>query len=116
MTNTERKDASAATRAALEAARASLPPDDGEDFRLADRGFIASIPDADIPGAWSLKPYDFLGGEAAPTVHPALWRQAQLNMRHGLFEVTPASTRCAALTSPPSPSWRVSGAISSSTP
>ena len=89
MTNTERKDASAATRAALEAARASLPPDDGGDFRLADRGFIATLPDADIPGAWSLKPYAFLEGEPAPTVHPALWRQAQLNMRHGLFEVTP---------------------------
>jgi alkyl sulfatase BDS1-like metallo-beta-lactamase superfamily hydrolase len=89
MTATERKDASAATRAALEAARASLPPDDGGDFRLADRGFIASIPDADIPGAWSLKPYAFLDGEAAPTVHPALWRQARLNLRHGLFEVTP---------------------------
>ncbi|MCA6313520.1 alkyl sulfatase dimerization domain-containing protein [Phenylobacterium sp.] len=89
MTSLDRKDASPATRAALAAARASLPPDDGGDFRLADRGFIASIPDADIPGAWSLKPYDFLGGEATPTVHPALWRQAQLNMRHGLFEVTP---------------------------
>ncbi|AWM77450.1 alkyl/aryl-sulfatase [Phenylobacterium parvum] len=89
MTDTERKDASAATRAALEAARASLPPDDGEDFRLADRGFIATIPDADIPGAWSLKPYAFLQGEAAPSVHPGLWRQAQLNSRHGLYEVTP---------------------------
>ncbi|MCA6296803.1 MAG: MBL fold metallo-hydrolase, partial [Phenylobacterium sp.] len=89
MTDTERKDASAATRAALEAARASLPPDDGEDFRLADRGFIATIPDADIPGAWSLKPYAFLQGEPAPSVHPGLWRQAQLNSRHGLYEVTP---------------------------
>jgi alkyl sulfatase BDS1-like metallo-beta-lactamase superfamily hydrolase len=89
MTDTERKDASAATRAALEAAGASLPPDDGEDFRLADRGFIATIPDADIPGAWSLKPYAFLQGEPAPTVHPGLWRQAQLNSRHGLYEVTP---------------------------
>jgi alkyl sulfatase BDS1-like metallo-beta-lactamase superfamily hydrolase len=89
MTDTERKDASAATRAALEAARASLPADDGEDFRLADRGFIATIPDADIPGAWSLKPYAFLQREPAPSVHPGLWRQAQLNSRHGLYEVTP---------------------------
>jgi len=89
MTDTERKDASAATRAALEAVRDSLPADDGEDFRLADRGFIATIPDADIPGAWSLKPYAFLKGEAAPSVHPGLWRQAQLNSRHGLYEVTP---------------------------
>jgi alkyl sulfatase BDS1-like metallo-beta-lactamase superfamily hydrolase len=90
MTDTERKDASAATRAALEAARATLPPEDGEDFRLARRGFIATIPDADIPGAWSLKPYAFLEDETpAPTVHPGLWRQARLNGIHGLFEVTP---------------------------
>ena len=90
MTDTERKDASPATRAALEAAHATLPPEDGEDFRLARRGFIATIPDADIPGAWSLKPYAFLEDETpAPTVHPGLWRQARLNGIHGLFEVTP---------------------------
>ncbi|MCA6320382.1 MAG: MBL fold metallo-hydrolase, partial [Phenylobacterium sp.] len=90
MTSLDRKDASPATRAALEAARMTLPPDDGEDFRLARRGFIASIPDADIPGAWSLKPYAFLEDEIpAPTVHPGLWRQARLNGIHGLFEVTP---------------------------
>jgi alkyl sulfatase BDS1-like metallo-beta-lactamase superfamily hydrolase len=90
MTRLDRKDASPATRAALEAAHATLPPEDGEDFRLARRGFIATIPDADIPGAWSLKPYAFLEDETpAPTVHPGLWRQARLNGIHGLFEVTP---------------------------
>jgi len=90
MTRLDRKDASPATRAALEAAHAALPPEDGEDFRLARRGFIATIPDADIPGAWSLKPYAFLEDETpAPTVHPGLWRQARLNGIHGLFEVTP---------------------------
>ena len=90
MTSLDRKDASPATRAALEVARMTLPPDDGEDFRLARRGFIASIPDADIPGAWSLKPYAFLEDKTpAPTVHPGLWRQARLNSIHGLFEVTP---------------------------
>ena len=53
------------------------------------RGFISSIPEADIPGAWSLKPYAFLADETpAPTVNPSLWRQARLNMQHGLFEVT----------------------------
>jgi alkyl sulfatase BDS1-like metallo-beta-lactamase superfamily hydrolase len=90
MTRLDRKDASPATQAALAAARATLPPEDGEDFRLARRGFIATIPDADIPGAWSLKPYAFLEDETpAPTVHPGLWRQARLNGIHGLFEVTP---------------------------
>jgi alkyl sulfatase BDS1-like metallo-beta-lactamase superfamily hydrolase len=90
MTRLDRKDASPATHAALEAARATLPPEDGGDFRLARRGFIATIPDADIPGAWSLKPYAFLEDETpAPTVHPGLWRQARLNGIHGLFEVTP---------------------------
>jgi alkyl sulfatase BDS1-like metallo-beta-lactamase superfamily hydrolase len=90
MTRLDRKDASPATHAALEAASANLPPEDGEDFRLARRGFIATIPDADIPGAWSLKPYAFLEDETpAPTVHPGLWRQARLNGIHGLFEVTP---------------------------
>ena len=90
MTRLDRKDASPATQAALEAARTTLPPEDGEDFRLARRGFIATIPDADIPGAWSLKPYAFLEDETpAATVHPGLWRQARLNGIHGLFEVTP---------------------------
>ena len=88
MTRLDRKDASPATQAALEAARTTLPPEDGEDFRLARRGFIATIPDADIPGAWSLKPYAFLEDETpAATVHPGLWRQARLNTINGLFRV-----------------------------
>ena len=37
---------------------------------------------------WSLRGYAFLAGEEAPpTVNPSLWRQARLNMHHGLFEV-----------------------------
>jgi type I restriction enzyme M protein len=95
MTRLDRKDASPATQAALEAARTTLPPEDGEDFRLARRGFIATIPDADIPGAWSLKPYAFLEDETpAATVHPGLWRQARLNGIHGLFEVTIDGKSC----------------------
>jgi alkyl sulfatase BDS1-like metallo-beta-lactamase superfamily hydrolase len=35
-----------------------------------------------------MKPYDFLRGEAPPSVNPSLWRQAQLNNFHGLFQVT----------------------------
>jgi alkyl sulfatase BDS1-like metallo-beta-lactamase superfamily hydrolase len=72
----------------------SLPFADRRDFADAVRGFIATVPDALVPGAgprpvWSMKPYDFLKAEAPPdTVNPSLWRQAQLNAIHGLFEVT----------------------------
>jgi hypothetical protein len=68
---------------------AALPADDGSDFVLAKRGFVGSIPDADVPGAWSQRPFAFLEGERPDTVNPSLWRQARLNAHHGLFEVTP---------------------------
>jgi len=84
-----RKDATEATRAAHATVAASLPKDDGADFALAARGFIGSIPDADVPGAWSQRPFAFLEGERPGTVNPSLWRQARLNALHGLFEVTP---------------------------
>jgi alkyl sulfatase BDS1-like metallo-beta-lactamase superfamily hydrolase len=83
-----RKDATEATRAAHAALAATLPADDGTDFENARKGFIATIPDADIPGAWSMAPYAFLEGERPDTVNPSLWRQARLNAIHGLFEVT----------------------------
>ena len=31
---------------------------------------------------------NFLSAEAPDTANPSLWRQAQLNANHGLFEVT----------------------------
>ena len=83
----QRKDATEATRTAHKALEATLPVDDGVDFELAQRGFIATIPNADIPGAWSMAPYAFLDGERPDTVNPSLWRQARLNAIHGLFEV-----------------------------
>ena len=58
-----RKDASAATIAAQRRAAAGLPEDDGADFALARKGFLGTIEDAEIPGAWSMKPYAFLEGE-----------------------------------------------------
>ena len=84
----ERKDATEATRAAHAALAAQLPPDDGGDFELARRGFVGSIPDANVPGAWSMAPFAFLEGERPDTVNPSLWRQARLNALHGLFKVT----------------------------
>jgi alkyl sulfatase BDS1-like metallo-beta-lactamase superfamily hydrolase len=70
-----------------------VPFSDRQDFIDAERGFIASLPDATIRNeagrvVWSMADYGFLGGDKAPdTVNPSLWRQSQLNCRHGLYEV-----------------------------
>jgi alkyl sulfatase BDS1-like metallo-beta-lactamase superfamily hydrolase len=59
-----------------------LPFSDRQDFDDARRGFVATTPDAANP-----RRYDFLEGDAPPTVNPSLWRLAQLNAIHGLFKV-----------------------------
>ena len=70
------------------------PELDDIEFENAQRGFIGTIPDAEILDSkgrpvWTLKDYAFLDDiEPASTVHPNLWRQARLNMHHGLFKVT----------------------------
>jgi len=85
--------ATQATIDANEAARRALPADDQLDFEEAGRGFIGTIPDAEIRDdygrlVWSMADYAFLDDETAPpTAHPSLWRQARLNRMHGLFEV-----------------------------
>jgi len=90
----EPKDASAATRAANHALLATLPPDDGADFERARRGFIDTLPNARIETpsgavAWDLTPFAFEQAADCPdTVNPSLWRQARLNLNHGLFQVT----------------------------
>lgn len=87
-----------------------LPFDDIEDFKRTRKGFIDKlaapvlIPPAldPSPGTiWNLEQYQFLLGdesvpsnprnlpEAPNTVNPSLWRMAQLNMQHGLYEVVP---------------------------
>ena len=88
------KDATAATQARNAAVLAALPFDETQDFVDADQGFIASLPEVEIKNdqgrvVWSLRDYAFLAHETAPaTVNPSLWRQARLNMRNGLFQVT----------------------------
>jgi alkyl sulfatase BDS1-like metallo-beta-lactamase superfamily hydrolase len=87
------KDAEPATRAAQDRIASTLPFADRSEFEDATFGFVATLPDAHIAGdgqrpVWSMKPYAFLSGEAAPTVNPSLWRRAQLNAIHGLFKVT----------------------------
>ncbi len=85
----QRKDATAATRAAQSRVGANLPADDGVDLARARRGFIGTITDAAVGGSWSMAPYGFLDEPAPDSANPSLWRQAQLNALHGLFEVTP---------------------------
>lgn len=73
---------------------AALPFDDTRDFDDAVRGFLGTRADAHVEGkarpVWNLKDYAFLAAEEAPhTVNPSLWRQARLNMNHGLYEVVP---------------------------
>lgn len=82
-----------ATQRAHARLTAELDFDDRRDFDDANRGFVATLPDAHIEAdaggvSWSLKPYGFLAGQAPGTVNPSLWRMSQLNAIHGLFEVT----------------------------
>ncbi|WP_076861044.1 alkyl/aryl-sulfatase [Bradyrhizobium mercantei] len=100
MTNTDvgharPKHASATVRSANEALLTRLPFADRADYDDAARGFIGTIENARIVSekgrpVWSLEPYKFLNEPASPpTINPSLYRQAQLNMYHGLFEVVP---------------------------
>ncbi len=72
-----------------------VPAFDPADFERASRGLIAQHPtgiiDGDFGQAWNINNYDFIqqGSPNPDTVHPSLWRQAQLNNIHGLFEVAP---------------------------
>ena len=67
--------------------------EDRRDFDFATRGFIARLDPPIIRNAsgrevWNLEPYAFLEAEEPPaTVHSSLWRQARLNMIHGLFQI-----------------------------
>jgi len=90
----ERKDATPATARHNHSVLAELPFDDRQDFADAARGFIASLPEMTLKRSdgrvvYSLTDYAFLSRSDAPdTVNPSLWRQARLNMHHGLFQVS----------------------------
>lgn len=73
-----------------------LPFSDAADFENVQRGFLRTRPDAVIRNAsgrivWSMEHFSFQQGNAPPpdSVNPSLWRQARLNLVHGLFEITP---------------------------
>jgi alkyl sulfatase BDS1-like metallo-beta-lactamase superfamily hydrolase len=90
------RPASARTRALHDASLGELPFEDREDFEDARRGLIATAPSLvlrDERGriVWDMDSYAFVHSQDEPpdTVHPSLWRMAQLNGLHGLFEVVP---------------------------
>lgn len=94
MADSTPKPGSANTRAKNEAVRDALPFDDTEDFALALRGLIEAVPELEVSNeagrvVWDLKPYGFLETDCPDSVNPSLWRNAQLNMRVGLYEVVP---------------------------
>ncbi|KAL4733216.1 beta-lactamase-like protein [Aspergillus similis] len=67
---------------------------DRRDFAAAERGFIAAldtdaITDASGRVVWDFKAWDFMADECPATAHPHLWRQGQLNSKHGLYEICP---------------------------
>ena len=80
-----------ATKTANAKVSQSLPLSDQSDFEKAGRGFIAKIDGPietdDGRTVMAANAYAFLDGPPADTVNPSLWRQAQLNSNHGLFEV-----------------------------
>jgi len=114
---TAHKPATETTKEANEQVLNNLPFDNTEDFKLATKGFIDKLPDPvlipavgesdKLPGRiWNLRQYQFLleNGDvsatvptsdstqlpkAPDTVNPSLWRNAQLNMQHGLYKVVP---------------------------
>ena len=88
-------DATAATRAAIEAMGATLPLHDQQDVDDARRGFVGRSDERQVRAAdgrvvWDLDAYEFMRGAEAPdTANPSLWRQGQLLIEDGLFEVVP---------------------------
>ncbi|MFM7061623.1 MAG: alkyl/aryl-sulfatase, partial [Actinomycetes bacterium] len=68
---------------------------DPADFERASRGLVATHATGVISSAfgpvWDTGRHEFVVRRSTnpDTVHPSLWRQAQLNAIHGLFEVAP---------------------------
>jgi len=89
------KPATEATRRRIESMAASLPMHDRQDFDDARRGLVGRSQDRVVTASdgtlvWDLDAYDFLrDGDAPDTANPSLWRQGQLLIQDGLFEVVP---------------------------
>ncbi len=82
-----------ATRAAIDEMAAHLPMSDRQDVDDARRGFVGRSTERQVRAAdgrvvWDLDAYEFLrDADAADTANPSLWRQGQLLIEDGLFEV-----------------------------
>lgn len=86
-----RQDATAATRARQTTSLGTLDVNAPASFEDARRGLIAT-PSGQVRNAqgqvvWDFDALRFAQGEAPPTVHPSLWRQARLNQTPGLYQV-----------------------------
>ena len=88
------KPATTATAQVNELAKACYDLADRDDFHDADRGFIAPIPDRrtlndEDKVVYDGSIYDYITDDGAcpDTVNPALWRQAQIMCRAGLYKV-----------------------------
>jgi alkyl sulfatase BDS1-like metallo-beta-lactamase superfamily hydrolase len=82
------------TRRRIEQSAEALPMHDRADFDDAERGFVARTAQRQVLATdgrvvWDLDAYGFLDGDAPDTAHPSLWRQSQLLVKDGLFEVVP---------------------------
>lgn len=93
--NAQPQPASRATLENYENLIQTLPFDDQRSFDEAKAGFIAPLPNDGIVKnengdvVYDLKQFEFImqGSTAPETVNPSLWRQAQLIMQGGLYEV-----------------------------
>jgi alkyl sulfatase BDS1-like metallo-beta-lactamase superfamily hydrolase len=88
------KPASETTKTANSRVEHWLDSTDTTDFERVNQGLLARldppiIRTIDGTVVWDLERFDFVEGDAPPSVNPSLWRQAKLNMVHGLFEVVP---------------------------
>ena len=93
---TEAKPATKYTIEANKKVYEALPFSDKEDFKNATRGLISkpdklTITTKDGKPVWDLEEYKkfiTIDKKAPDTVNPSLWRNSQLTIQYGLFEVT----------------------------
>ncbi|WP_423062348.1 MBL fold metallo-hydrolase [Candidiatus Paracoxiella cheracis] len=90
------KDATATTISKNQALLTTLPFNDTQSFKNAERGFIAPLPNNGViknakgQTIWDLSKFSFIqkGAKSPDTVNPSLWRQSQLVVMAGLYKVT----------------------------
>lgn len=93
---TEAKPATKYTIESNQKVLQSLPFTDKQDFEDATRGLITkpdvlTITDKDGKAVWDLEAYKkfiAIDKQSPDTVNPSLWRNSQLTIQYGLFEVT----------------------------